>query len=420
MQRVDTATAIAPTLSPSSVGLVGGGTLPYATPGTQGGHRTTVLPRVSVEGGMPLLVAADRERYETESQLGEGGMGEVLKVKDNDIQRTVALKRLLPGTQEPAIVARFVEEIRTVGQLEHPNIVPIHDVGIDSNGQYYFVMKYVNGETLESIIEKLQAGDRAYHARFTYEHRVEVFVGILEAIHYAHARGIVHRDIKPANVMVGPYGEVVVMDWGIAKQLRPEPGAPVLPEGAGRPGAPVPTHGAPADPRSLHRTQEGALIGTPAYMSPEQAAGFPVDERSDIYSLCVLLHELLGLEHYLAGEETMDGILRGALEKTPPALLRVRNPYQPPVPADLVHFVRKGVNKDASQRFQSVSEMLTRLRARRDGVIPIQCPVTFAKRGTTGLTRFVDRHPFVTLVSVFLVPLLVLSSVALAVWRALA
>src|SRR6185312_9441186 len=130
-----------------------------------------------------------------------------------------AVKRLLPDLTSPPILARFVDEIRTVGRLEHPNIVPIHDVGVDELGRYFFVMKYVEGETLESIIDKLAAGDPAYLAKYSVEVRIELFLGILHALEYAHAQGVVHRDIKPANVMVGRYGEVVLMDWGISKPI---------------------------------------------------------------------------------------------------------------------------------------------------------------------------------------------------------
>jgi serine/threonine-protein kinase len=181
--------------------------------------RSTVLPRVESTTGRLQIVTSDRHRYEELRMLGEGGMGEVLAARDNDIERTVAVKRLKPGVQAASTLARFVDEIRTVGRLEHPNIMPIHDVGVDEQGQYYFVMKYLDGETLENIIEKLRDGDPVYLRRYPFERRVELFVGILEAIAYAHGHHIIHRDIKPANIMVGPYGEVMVMDWGLAKPI---------------------------------------------------------------------------------------------------------------------------------------------------------------------------------------------------------
>jgi eukaryotic-like serine/threonine-protein kinase len=185
------------------------------TPPPQSGlFRTTVLPRIEVEGDSPQLVRSDRPRYERQGVLGEGGVGEVLRTMDNDIERMVAIKRLKTDMRGASHLVRFVDEIRTIGSMEHPNIVPIHDVGVDDEGQYFFVMKYVQGETLETIVEKLAQGDPLYHARFGFERRAEIFLAICEAISYAHARGVVHRDIKPANVMVGPHGEVTVMRLG--------------------------------------------------------------------------------------------------------------------------------------------------------------------------------------------------------------
>jgi serine/threonine-protein kinase len=314
-------------------------------------------------------------------------VGQVLQVVDNDIGRTVAVKQLREGLRGPEMVARFVDEIRLVGQLEHPNIVPIHDVGQDEEGNYYFVMKYVEGETLESIIAKLAAGDREYHRRYPHERRVEIFAGVLEAIQYAHGRGIIHRDIKPANVMVGPYGEVMVMDWGIAKSVRGRAGVDLAVEGAAA--------GARAEAASPFATQVGALVGTPMYMSPEQALGHPLDERSDIYSLCVMLHELLTLEHYLEEYTTVTAVVAGVISDSPPLAMFMRHPHQSAVPADLTWLAARGVSKKKEDRYSSVSEMLAILRARAEGRIEIHCHLTFMKRLSRELLRFIDAHPVV-------------------------
>jgi serine/threonine-protein kinase len=146
-------------------------------------------------------------------------------------------------------------------------------------------------------------------------------------------------------------------------------------------------------------------MGTPAYMSPEQAGGLEADERSDVYSLCVLLHELLGLKHYLGEMHSLDEVVRGVLTIEPPMLATVKHPTQPPTPADLGHVVRKGLRKDPNDRYQTVGELLDRLRARKDGYIPIQCPITFTKRIINGLTHAVDRHPMGTLLSLATVSL---------------
>ena len=206
--------------------------------------RSTVLPRVEMVGSTPRLVSQGKLRYEHTRHLGQGGVGEVLGARDNDIDRDVAVKRLRPEVSSPATIARFVEEVRTVGRLEHPNIVPIHDVGVDERGEYYFVMKYVDGETLESIIEKLAAGDPLYHAHYTFERRVRIVRALLEALAFAHRKGIVHRDIKPANVMIGAYRRSRLDGLGIAKQLRAAEDAvgdasasPFYPSGGGERGA---------------------------------------------------------------------------------------------------------------------------------------------------------------------------------------
>jgi serine/threonine protein kinase len=355
--------------------------------------RSTVLPRFEMVGTEPRLVTKGQRRYETVRRLGEGGFGEVLGARDNDIGRDVAVKRLRPEMRTHSVLARFAEEVRTIGSLEHPNIVPIHDVGVEENGDYYFVMKYVDGVTLETIIEKLSAGDPETHARFGFERRVQIFAALLEAVAFAHSKGVIHRDIKPANVMIGAYGEVVLMDWGIAKRLHGEDGAP----------AALPTEPRAADggtggsekpsPRgTLFRTRVGELIGTPAYMSPEQSRGDSIDERSDVYSLSVLFYELLSLRHPLASKQTLPEMLHAVSHEAFPLGPNMTHPHQTPVPPDLVWYLVKGLEKNPADRYQSVAEMITRLERRAEGDIPVQCPITFMKRGTNLWARFIDRH----------------------------
>jgi eukaryotic-like serine/threonine-protein kinase len=351
--------------------------------------RSTVLPRLEMVGAEPRLVHGGQRRYEAVRRLGEGGMGEVIGVRDNDIGRDVALKRLRTDKMSPAVLARFAEEVRTVGSLEHPNIVPIHDVGVEENGDYYFVMKYVDGETLESIIDKLARGDRDTHARFGVERRVQIFMSLLEAVAFAHSKGIVHRDIKPANVMVGAYGEVVLMDWGIAKRVR---GEEPLPAALPRAGAETLVSGEPQGRGALYKTRVGELIGTPAYMSPEQSRGEPIDERSDVYSLSLLFYELLTLEHPLASKTTLRDMLHAITSDAPKFAGVVSHPSQATVSIDLSWYLAKGLQKNAAARYQSVAEMIERLANRAEGNIPIQCPVTLMRRTTNIFARFIDRH----------------------------
>jgi serine/threonine protein kinase len=348
--------------------------------------RTTVLPRVEVVGIEPRIVADGKIRYELSGKLGEGGVGEVIKARDNDIDRDVAIKRLRSELRSSnATLLRFAEEIRTVGRLEHPNIVPIHDVGVDANGEYFFVMKYIHGETLETIIEKLAAGDPAYHEKYDIERRTEIMMGVLEAIAYAHSQKVIHRDIKPANVMVGPYGEVMVMDWGLA---RPIHGAEPLGDTREAPDA--------SGSKKLFQTQLGTLLGTPAYMSPEQARGEQLDESTDVYSLSVMFYELLALRHPHEDVRTLEAMLEAVKTTPAPYAIMQSSKFQGPVPADLSWFVDRGLRKNKSERYASVDAMIDRLRHRAAGDIPVQCPITFSMRATTLLRQSLGRHPFIT------------------------
>jgi serine/threonine-protein kinase len=353
--------------------------------------RSAVLPR-SANG---KLVHEARERYSAKRTLGAGGMGEVVLAADSDIGRDVAVKYLLAKNDQGSL-ARFVDEIRIVGSLEHPNIVPIHDVGVTDDSRYFFVMKHVEGETLEHIIERLAAGDPAYHARFTFTARIELFLALLRGLAFAHARGYVHRDIKPANVMVGQYGEVVLMDWGIAKRC----GAPA----EARSAKTIEDEDAAADPTTardrLYTTRRGALVGTPAYMSPEQArAEVDIDARSDVYSACALFYELVSLRHYLPGSHTTLSSLLVAIASDTPGFTfhDTSHPMQGPPPAELLHFLAKGLRKDPAERYESAREMIDVLEAALDGRVKVQCAITFTKRTTRELGRFVDRRPIAAL-----------------------
>jgi serine/threonine-protein kinase len=355
------------------------------TPGSPA--RSTVLPRVEWEGPHPKVNPSQRHRFEELGLLGEGGMGEVVLAQDHDIERKVAMKRL-PENADLGRVLRFVEEIRTVGQLEHPNIVPVHDVGVDSAGRYYFVMKHLHGETLESIISRLRAGDVAAHQRFTMPVRLQIMLSVMNALAYAHQQGFIHRDLKPANIMVGPYGEVTVMDWGLAKRIR-------APEHA--------VGGAISGPRdgTALQTQLGSIMGTPLYMSPEQAKGAndTLDERSDLYSLSVVFHEFLHLEHYLkpVGDD-VKAVIEGVKTITPVlhvATLKGRR-YQ--VPAELDWFLEKGFKKDPAERYASVEEMTEEVQRIIRGECRVRCKRTFVKRMVGEAGKFTDQQPMLLII----------------------
>ena len=358
----------------------GSGDAPFG--GALRGTNASVLPRVELGERGARLMPGDGRRYEPLKTIGRGGMGEVALVEDRDIGRNVAVKRLLDDSQAPAAVARFVDEVRTIGRLEHPNIVPIHDVGVDEDGQLFFVMKYVDGETLESVITRIRAGDETTRRAYDATRCTEVFIGILRALEVAHARGIIHRDVKPANVMIGRFGEVVLMDWGVARPVSGPPEATVEPLAE--------TLGDRAS-----STHSGALIGTPLYMSPEQARGAndALDGRSDLYSACVLFHELLNGGHHRHEHAPSLAALLLAIQTTvPPAVSRVFD-HHGEVGPEYGHFLRRGLAIDPGERWQSASDMIAELHLIIDGRFRIQCPATLTKRATRAVGHFVDRQP---------------------------
>jgi len=357
--------------------------------GTTVTGRTTVLPTLELKGSQPQFSQESKERYEEVAALGEGASGEVVLAQDHDIKRMVAVKKLKNGKESSSALARFVEEIQTVGTLEHPNIVPIHDVGLDASGQFFFVMKYVKGETLRQIIDKLRAGDRAYQKRFPIEVRNNIFLKIMQAIQYAHSQGIIHRDLKPDNVIVGPFGEVMVMDWGIAKKIG-------TPEQDRKIADTIPGFDTVETPRErLFETQLGTILGTPAYMSPEQAIGYhsTLDERTDIYSLAVLYYEMIGLKHYLEHKRDLSSMLFGVAKEKEVMLVANLHRNQDPIPVELCHFVRIGMLKERDQRYQNLEEMIHAFQLTMAGKFDAHCPVSFTKVMGNNFLRFVDKRP---------------------------
>jgi eukaryotic-like serine/threonine-protein kinase len=226
-------------------------------------------------------------RYRLLERVARGGMGVVYAAEDEKLERRVALKVLdVPGADSD-LANRLMREARVLARLEHPGIVPVHDVGTLADGRVFYTMKFVEGQRLDKFIEGVES----------VQDRLRLFLRICEAVAFAHARGVLHRDLKPANIMVGPFGEVLVMDWGLAKILRSESETPYRatdPEATilEKPKQPGDSNDSA---KSSVITGHGTVMGTPGYMSPEQARGEVeiLDARSDIFSLGALLRFIL-------------------------------------------------------------------------------------------------------------------------------
>lgn len=288
-------------------------------------------------------------RFELGGEIGRGGMCSVRRAFDRGIRRHTAVKVLHPSLR--AQMERFFAEAQITGQLEHPNIVPVHELGTDENGQHYFSMKLVEGETLEEALAR--AGDRRL-APGPLHGFLKIFVKVCEAVAYAHSRGVVHRDLKPSNVMIGAFGQVYVMDWGIARVMADR--------------SDVDLGHRPPRPET-----PGVLIGTAHYMPPEQARGLheQVDERSDVFSLGATLY------HILTGRPPYQGRTHLAV-----AVLASQGAVQPPevVVGRVVHptlsrIAMKAMAPDPAHRYRSASELLHAVEAFLNGAweLPEQC-----------------------------------------------
>jgi serine/threonine protein kinase/DNA-binding LytR/AlgR family response regulator len=303
--------------------------------------------------------------YRVMKRLGSGGMGEVFLAEDTRLHRKVALKVLLPEVAaDPDRMARFLQEARLASALSHPNAAHIYEIG-EADGSHYLAMEYIEGQTLEARLSEIALNTTSDPASapqssgasgaagkpLPVSETVSIGAQVADALDAAHAKGVIHRDIKPANLMVGARGHVTVLDFGLAK-LVPASSGPALNQAT-----------TASQIATQFLTSGGVVLGTVAYMSPEQALGREVDHRSDIFSLGVVLYRMATGKLPFAGATAQETLAR-ILQSQPDAMARLN--YE--LPEELERVVRKCLEKDRERRYASARDLLVDLRNLERGI----------------------------------------------------
>jgi serine/threonine protein kinase/WD40 repeat protein len=300
-------------------------------------------------------------KYTLQRELARGGMGRIYFGDDPQLKRQVAVK--VSDLAQNGRDLRFVQEAEVLAHLAHPNIVPIYSIGTDAAGRPFYAMKLVQGRTLQAVLTALKNGDKQTAAEYPRPALLTIFRKICDAVAFAHSKHILHRDLKPENIMVGEYGEVLVMDWGLAKPL-------------GRDGTLLESRGSVSGDPGM--TMEGEVMGTPQYMSPEQAAGMVagLDPLSDIYSLGGILYAILTLHPPIEGttlEEVLSRVRTGELRpmrsghSSAKTLAGSRTPPKDHVPEPLKAVTLKAMAKDRTDRYPTVEALAADIAAYQNG-----------------------------------------------------
>ena len=339
------------------------------------------LDQLSRQDGQLLLTTAaslpeTRERYTLTRLHARGGIGRVWLARDSSLGREVALKELQPDRiDEPAFWSRFLKEAQITGQLEHPGIVPVYELSRQpENRQPFYTMRFVKGRTLTEAVQAYHKKRKAGQAGpLDLSGLLNAFVGVCQAVGYAHSRGVIHRDLKGQNVVLGDYGEVIVLDWGLAKLVdRPEDDTAAL--------SVVLNVEGKAD-----ETVQGQVLGTPAYMAPEQAEGRldQIDRRTDVYGLGAMLYEILTGQPPFTGTDTLD-VLRKVCEEEPLAPRAVCLG----VPAPLEAVCLRALAKKPGARYATAREIAQEVKCWLAGE-----PVTvYREPWTHRMARWAKRH----------------------------
>lgn len=336
------------------------------------------------------LPSGDRiEDYEGLSAIGIGGVGAVFSAHEPGLNREVALKILRPQYRNKAErIEWFIREARATAQIDHPNIPPVHRLGVFDDVGVYFTMKRVEGETLRTILRKLNEDKEGYRRTYTLHRLLEIFIGACNGVAFAHSHGILHCDLKPGNLMVGDYGEVLVMDWGMARYRAD------LDQGKSGSKMDLDLNcELDSDPPAPPSESKVVLGGTPAFMPPEQLTGEVTDptEAADIYGLGAILYTMLTwktapIDTTLPSEEVMRRAVAGRI--VPP---RKAAPRGAVVPLELEAICRKAMARDYRKRYAKVSDLLRDIRNYLDGY-----PVgAYSPTPLYRLTKLIRRHPLI-------------------------
>ena len=305
------------------------------TPGAGSGPGRPSATNAADAAGLGTAPPPSSRRYRIEGLLGSGGQGVVYRARDLELDRPVALKTLLAAPSAPDALDVFLSEARAAASLEHPNIIPIHDVGCFDDGRPYYAMRLVSGRSLAQVLDRAATADSG--ADWGVVRAVQVVQQVARALQHAHAHGVLHRDVKPGNVLLGSEGEVLLVDWGIAK----------------------------AAIARRAETEAGVVKGTAAYMSPEQVRGLPLDARADVYALGVVLYECLTLRLPFERASTAD-LLAAILRDEPPDPRSLAADRA--VPDELSELVLAALAKSPDARVPSAEALHDRLQAYLEGL----------------------------------------------------
>jgi len=349
---------------------------PTADPGITLEKTIETTPIAGTEARLSRIAARfpRASRYTVRREIGGGGMGDILEVWDEDLRRTLAMKVVRGTMEDPSsggspkanvqLVARFLEEAQITAQLEHPGVVPVHELGVDNEARVFFTMRHVKGKNLEEVLDLVKKGKEGW----THERAVATLLRACDAMAYAHSKGVIHRDLKPSNIMVGKFGEVYVMDWGLAKIMGRETAGDRSPRKRRESETVILETDRHADlqrsPGSPLGTVDGQVIGTPVYMPPEQARGNVehLGPTVDVYSMGAILYTLLtGHRPYLPEgvKLTQHEVLRKVLEGPPEPV----HDAAPTVPAELAAICEKAMARRVDRRYSDMQEMAEDLRA---------------------------------------------------------